>query len=618
MVLEPFAKCACRFWQLSLCHVAKIPANLATGPPFLKFAPVAASRHAAEARENAGGSGTRTDPVSRMESGLPMSSEDSSHANRAGSGGQPTPAHPDAERGFAVHTKTGKAAGLEWLVEEAEGAYDPGRGLGEALSSFLPRVATFFRAEFASVMRFDSERMELRFEYAMGAPMDVFREIRLAYGEGIGGAVAMARRPTRIANLATYGRHFKGVDERTGTETRNVLAVPLIWGGEVWGVMEVGNRDPAHGEFTDDHLAQAHAIGAIVAGWMVPEPGQSAADRSRPATTPVPRNSLIVGTHPSICTILNVISQVAPTDDPVLILGETGTGKELVAQRIHNQSRRYGRPFVVINCAAIAETLMESELFGHRKGAFTDAREDRPGSFVLADGGTLFLDEIADLAPSCQAKLLRALDEGEITPVGGSSSRHVDVRVVAATNQDLTEAVRRGRFRRDLYYRLRGFELELPPLRDRRDDIPLLCEYFVRRAAAKKGKRIAGIEPEVVDRLRDHDWPGNVRELRHLAEAMVTLAEGEWIGPENFPPFARELLTTKGAEGAQIPADEADGGDNSQESKAAERTKILDVLERTAFPTTGRWNVSKAARELGLPRKTLEYKIRNVYRLTER
>jgi transcriptional regulator with GAF, ATPase, and Fis domain len=407
------------------------------------------------------------------------------------------------------------------------------------------------------------------------------------------------------------------VDERTGTETRDVMAVPLVWGGDVRGVMEVGNRDPALGEFTDEHLAHAHAIGAIVAGWLAPRRRPPAAGRTAPGSEGVPRETLIVGTHPSICRILDVVSRVAPTDDPVLILGETGTGKELVARRIHDQSQRNGHSFMVVNCAAIAETLMESEMFGHVKGAFTDARTDRPGSFVLADGGTLFLDEIADLSPACQAKLLRALDEGEITPVGGSSPRRVDVRVVVATNRNLAEEVRGGTFRRDLYYRLRGFELELPPLRERTEDIPLLCEYFLRRAAMKKGKRIAGIESALAERLREHDWPGNVRELRHLVDAMVTLAQGECIGAGDVPPFARKLLDQRKGSEVQTPATTAGRVDRHEDPRSAERTKILDALTRTAFPSTGRWNVAKAARALAVPRTTLEYRIRRVYRLME-
>ncbi|MBV8340598.1 MAG: sigma 54-interacting transcriptional regulator, partial [Candidatus Eremiobacteraeota bacterium] len=235
----------------------------------------------------------------------------------------------------------------------------------------------------------------------------------------------------------------------------------------------------------------------------------------------------IVGTSTPLNAVLSRIAKVAPTDSTVLITGETGTGKELIARAIHKESRRVGRPFVSVNCAAIPRDLILSELFGHEKGAFTGATQRRLGRFELADGGTIFLDEVGELLPDTQVALLRVLQERELERVGGGKPIHVDVRVIAATNRDLEAEIANGTFRQDLFYRLNVFPIEVPPLRERKDDLLLLVEYFVQRYGVKAGKDIRSIEKKTLDLLQSYDWPGNIRELQNVIERSVILTSGE-------------------------------------------------------------------------------------------
>ncbi len=244
----------------------------------------------------------------------------------------------------------------------------------------------------------------------------------------------------------------------------------------------------------------------------------------------------IIGQSPAIREMLGLVKQVAPTSATVLIRGESGTGKELVARAVHEGAPRRGRPFICVNCAALPETLLESELFGYERGAFTGAAARKAGRFELADGGTLLLDEVGDLSAATQAKLLRVLQEGELEPLGGTKTLKVDVRIVAATNQDLELLVRERRFRDDLFYRLNVIAIEVPPLRGRAEDIPLLAQHFLRVHAAKNHREIEGFTEAALARLRAYPWPGNVRELEHVVERMIILARGSLIDLVDLPP----------------------------------------------------------------------------------
>jgi formate hydrogenlyase transcriptional activator len=296
----------------------------------------------------------------------------------------------------------------------------------------------------------------------------------------------------------------------------------------------------------------------------------------------------IIGRSAALESVLEQVERVAPTDSTVLIQGETGTGKELIARAIHNLSSRCGRPFVKINCAAIPLDLLESELFGHEKGAFTGAIAQKTGRFELADRGTLFLDEVGDIPAQLQPKLLRVLQEQEFERLGGTLTHHVDVRLVAATNRDLTEMVKRAEFRIDLYYRLNVFPVHLPPLRARREDIPALVMHSVERVTRKIGKRIEHIPPDTMSALSSYEWPGNIRELQNLIERAVILAN-DGVLPNPLPPPGAERLVATPAPVATTLRD-------------SERLLILNTL------TAVRWVIggsSGAAARLGMNRSTL-------------
>ncbi len=283
----------------------------------------------------------------------------------------------------------------------------------------------------------------------------------------------------------------------------------------------------------------------------------------------------MVGSSLALLAALRKVDQVAPADTTVLVSGETGTGKELVARAIHDRSTRRGRPLVKVNCSAIAAGLVESELFGHVKGAFTGAIDRRVGRFELADGGTLFLDEVGELPLETQVKLLRVLQEREFEPVGSSRSLRVDVRVIAATNRDLAEAVRAGRFRADLFYRLNVFPIEVPPLRERRTDIPQLATFFVSCFARKFGKRVEAVSKETLDRLMAYPWPGNIRELQNVIERAVVLSGGPSLalGSDLLPAGAP--LAADGARArpeSATPAPSREPGGSSRERGARRRS----------------------------------------------
>src|SRR5215204_6447056 len=302
----------------------------------------------------------------------------------------------------------------------------------------------------------------------------------------------------------------------------------------------------------------------------------------------------ITGNSATIRSVYRVIEQAAPTNASVLISGESGTGKELIAQTIHELSPRQGFPFVAINCAAIPETLLESEIFGHEKGAFTGAHDRRTGVFELAHRGTLFLDEIAEMMPATQVKLLRVLQERTFRRLGGRQEQTVDVRVIAATNRDPSEAVRSGKLREDLYYRLNVFSIELPPLRARREDIPLLAQHFLTEFNERNNKSVRAVDQETVYLLEQYQWPGNIRELRNVMERAVILAEGDFIEPKHLPP----TLVAKGEE--TLPTVTLAPGTTVDE---AERRLIILTLDHT------RNNKTRAAEILGISLKTLHNKL---------
>jgi formate hydrogenlyase transcriptional activator len=390
---------------------------------------------------------------------------------------------------------------------------------------------------------------------------------------------------------------------------RSDCLVPLVVGGRSIGTLNVGSRTP--NRYSDADLALLQEIGNQVA--LAVENMQTyeeiAALKARLEKENVYLQEEIrtehnfdeiVGGSPALLAVLRQVEQVARTDSTVLLCGETGTGKELIARAIHGRSPRRQRPLVKVNCSAISAGLVESELFGHLKGAFTGAIERRIGRFELADGGTIFLDEVGELPPETQVKLLRVLQEQEFEPVGSSRSVRVDVRVIAATNRDLQDAVQAGTFRADLFYRLNVFPVELPPLRERRSDIPQLAMFFLAHYGRKLGRSMEGIAQAAMDRLVGYAWPGNVRELQNVIERAVILARGSILEPE---PDLVSMLASATTARTQVATPAAPGFPTM---KDVERDHILAALKQAGGVVEG---PRGAARMLSLHPNTLRHRM---------
>jgi two-component system response regulator HydG len=304
----------------------------------------------------------------------------------------------------------------------------------------------------------------------------------------------------------------------------------------------------------------------------------------------------IIGRSAAMGRLFESVALVAPTEATVLITGESGTGKELIANAIHQNSPRRDRPFIKVNCAALPETLLESELFGHEKGAFTGAVARKQGRFHLAHTGSIFLDEIGEMALTTQAKILRVLQEREFEPLGSTHTAKVDTRVIAATNKNLAEEIQKGSFRQDLYYRLNVVTLEVPPLRDRREDIALLADFFLKRYAQKNRRHIKGFSPRAMDVLMRHGWPGNVRELENVVERAVIMARGEMITPGEFPDGLKDLDDAVEEAGLELTP--------GRSLRDVEREMVIRTLDETGG------NRTHAARLLGISRRTLQLKLK--------
>jgi Nif-specific regulatory protein len=490
------------------------------------------------------------------------------------------------------------------------------------LDELVPLVVTKCRnvldAEGGSVLLLDPATNELFFPYVAEQDPDVVRRLmamRVPVDGSIAGAVVRGGRPIRVDDAHDDPRFATDVDRQTGVRTGSLLAAPLRSHNGVVGVIEVVNHRGG-GRFTDDDLAFLDALAASIAvaieNARLYEQVKASEERLRTQVSVLRRDlarrdrfTEIVGTGPAMGEVFRLMESAAASPITVLIEGETGTGKELVARAIHRESARADGPFLAVNCAAFQETLLESELFGHRRGAFTGAIQDRRGLFEAAEKGTIFLDEVGEMPPPMQAKLLRVLEEGEIVPVGDTRPRKVDVRVVSATNRTLAAEVAARRFREDLYYRLVAFPIRLPPLRARREDVPLLAQGFVAAASERHRKRIAGIEPAALECFARFEWPGNVRELRNEIERAVALArDGETIG---LAHLSQRLVDAGGT-----PADAAtsgatptvNGGPLLAARAAFEARYIAEVLHQQ------QGNVSRAAKALGLSRVMLQRKMK--------
>jgi transcriptional regulator with GAF, ATPase, and Fis domain len=422
--------------------------------------------------------------------------------------------------------------------------------------------------------------------------------LRLPDTAGVVGEVVQTGKPIRVDDAYCDPRFDKSVDLANGFTTRNLLCQPLRdIEGNLIGAFEVLNR--IDGPFTDDDVETLVQLGVPAAIALENAREREQMTRSiEQLTEQVTQGVQIVGESPAVVALRATVVRLAATDLPVLILGESGTGKEVVAQSLHFLGTRSALPFVAVNCAALAESLLESELFGHEKGAFTDARELRRGKFELAEGGTLFLDEIGDMSLSGQAKLLRVLEQKVITRVGGSQNIPINVRVVAATNTNLMEAVRQRKFREDLYYRLSVVTQLIPPLRDRPEDILPLAEYFLKQFCARARRPSLKLSSDAKRRLQAHSWPGNVRELRNLMERVVYLGTGDKVEADDLA-----FILSPGRDAAQEPSDDL--------SLDVATRRFQQVFIRRSIKRV-QGNMSEAARLLGVHRSNLYRKMRQL------
>jgi Nif-specific regulatory protein len=393
-----------------------------------------------------------------------------------------------------------------------------------------------------------------------------------------------SQRVTILANAAQPDESLRRSKSLAELGIQSVLCAPMLAGDKLVGLIYLDSRDPA-ATFDHQHVQLLLAIAGIAALALENAARfESLENENEQLRSAINLEHNMVGDSPAMRDLFRMISKVAPRDSTVLILGESGAGKELIARAIHRNSSRSAAPFVPINCAALTETLLESELFGYEKGAFTGALAQKKGRLEAAESGTVFLDEIGELAPSLQAKLLRVLQDHELVRVGGTRQVKIDVRVIAATNRDLAAQVRNGAFREDLYYRLNVVSVRAPSLRERRDDIPLLAQHFVEKYSARCKRRVTGISPEARKALMNYDWPGNVRELENAIERAIVLGSTDLLLPDDLPDAV--------IESGSASAGEASGYHEAVAEK--KRELIIDAVKES------RGNYTEAARRLSL------------------
>jgi Nif-specific regulatory protein len=467
--------------------------------------------------------------------------------------------------------------------------------LRDQLEQVLKEMSSRLGMQRGMISLLDREKKEAWLDVAHDVNIEGL-DVTYKPGEGITGKVAETGRPMAVANLgqATHFLDRTGARRHLNRAELAFLCVPIIYDGGVVGVLSA-DKVAREVENLDKELAMLSSVAELMAKAVHIRALEEENRRLRKIVGSARTPSMeIIGHSKPMQEVFGMVAQVADSNTTVLIAGETGTGKELVARAIHQNSTRHGGPMVQVNCAAIPDTLIESELFGHEKGAFTGALHQRRGRFEEANGGTIFLDEVGELSAAAQVKLLRVLQEKRFQPLGSSRVINVNVRIIAATNRNLEQDILSERFRADLFYRLNVFPIYLPPLRERGSDVILLADHFILKYSKEMGKNVKRISTAVIEVFLSHKWPGNVRELENCIERAVLLSKTDIIESEHLPPSL------------QLREKDLDRKDRSKLSsvvEAQERSLIIDALEETGG------NQTKAAKILGTTKRIIQYKI---------
>ncbi len=489
------------------------------------------------------------------------------------------------------------------LLSEIATAFAESLDLEQTLKSMLKSLDTHLKLRRGTITLLDPEAETINIRVAHGLSAKSMSRVSYRIGEGVTGAVVQSGEQIVVPDISKDPRFLHRTRERKAAKGRKTafFCVPVKLEGSTIGTLSV-DRETTRAEDFEADVRLLNVIATMVAqAAKLNKMLESDRKRWRDENLRL-RQELraqfnvhnMVGTSNAVKEVYRLIEQVADSNATVVIRGESGTGKDLVAHAIHYASPRAAKPFIKVNCTALPDTLLESELFGHEKGSFTGATERKIGRFELASGGTIFLDEIGDFSLNLQVKLLRVIQFKEFERVGGTKSIKTNVRIIVATNKDLEKQITEGLFREDLYYRINVFPIFLPPLRERKDDIMLLADFFLERIAAENGKKISRISTPAIEMLTSYHWPGNVRELENCIERAVLLCDGQVIRSEHLPPSLQMIGKTESV------------GKSSFDEIIAnkERELIVDALKKTG----GRQR--KAATELGLTERILGYKIK--------
>ncbi|MGE3274984.1 MAG: sigma 54-interacting transcriptional regulator [Vicinamibacterales bacterium] len=504
------------------------------------------------------------------------------------------------------HARTARTPASEFAVLAEIGRdLSAASGLRGALAHIVEQIEELVAASSVGVWLRQAEGEELSIAAATGMAWQAQRRTRYRLGEGVTGRVAQTGKPVVVPRVTREPLFLNrtGIFKRSGAREASFISVPIHVDGKVGGVLSV--MLPFRPDGRLEHVVEVLSVVGVMLGQAVRVESLVQAERQRLTEENTQlkqelrerydfRN--IIGTSRPMRAVYEQMAQVAPTSTTVLIRGESGTGKELIAHAIHYSSDRADGPFIKVNCGTLPEHLVESELFGYEPGAFTDARTMKKGRFELAEGGTLFLDEIGELSPATQVKLLRVLQEREIERLGGTKTIKVNVRLIAATNSDLEEAIKQRAFREDLFYRLNVFSVFVPPLRERKSDVLLLADHFVGKYSRVHRKEVRRIATTAIDMLMSYHWPGNVRELENVVERAVLVSAGGVLHGHDLPPTLQTAEVT-----GTLPRTSLEAA-----ISALERDLILDALK------SARGNVARAARLLDSTERIVSYKVRKL------